>query len=69
MITSSHTPALNHYTGIALVGDSEACFVSELRLCNLSKDAGKVVGQLLEMPVNIPRTHLCFLTGVLSLHP
>ena len=68
MITSSHAPALNHYTGIALTGDSEASFVSELRTCNPSKDAGKAVSQLFETHVYIPRTHLCFLMGLLSLH-
>lgn len=68
MTTSSHAPALNHCTGIALTGDSEASFVSELRTFKPSKDAGKVVIQLFEMHVYISRTHLCFLMGLLSLH-
>ena len=58
MITSSHPPAPNDDTGIAPTGDSEASFVSELRTCNPSKDAGKVVSQLSETPVYIPITHL-----------
>lgn len=68
MTTSSHAPALNHYTGTALMGYSEASFVSELRTCKPSKDVGKLVIQLFETHVYVSRTHLCFLMGLLSLH-